>query len=271
MCVVKCVNWSTLKFMRNVLHDGAPWGTVQCVPRSVLVSMTNHTDVLGQLRSEWERKGRTSEARASLSGLVQHAPALGLDVLTDLCDVVHVLELRGGRTVLERAALVQVLLECATDPLIGRTLLQTLMPGIVSVCRQLRFGDGIIRDPSETLSMALGLASELIADWAGQSRQYAAPDILSALRGRLRRWLLKEKAALGALSYFEQGDESGREESPLLTRLGSFRGSQYDRIARLTYQRVFEGRSLVELASKDHSAPGSLRAELQHFAARHLI
>lgn len=257
--------------MTNVLASGAIRGTVRCVRRSVLGTMTNHTDVLGQLRREWERKGRTNEARASLLALVDHAPTLGLEALSDLCDVVHVLELRGGRTVLERAALVQALLERATDPLIGRTLLQTLMPGVVSVCRQLRFGDGIIRDPSETLTMALGLTSELITDWAGQSRQYAAPDILSALRGRLRRWLLKEKAALGALSYFEQGDEPAREDSPLLARLSSFRGSQYDRIARLTYKRVFEGRSLLELASEDHSAPGSLRAELQHFAVRHLI
>ncbi len=233
--------------------------------------MTHHSDVLGQLRSEWERKGRTNEARTSMRALIDHSPQLGLETLDDLCDVVHILERGGGRSVLERAALVQALLECAGDPLIARTLLQTMLPGVVSVCRQLRFGEGIIRDPSETLSMALGLASELIADWAGQSRQYAAPDFLSALRGRLRRWLLKEKAAVNALSYFEQGDESAHEDSPLLTRLGSFRGSQYERIARLTYERVFEGRTLHELAATDHSSPGSLRAELQHFAVRHLI
>ncbi|MHB1210235.1 MAG: hypothetical protein ACYC1I_11105 [Acidimicrobiales bacterium] len=233
--------------------------------------MTPHTDVLGQLRSEWGRKGRTSEARVSLLSLVDHAPHLGLEALSDLWDVVHILERGGGRSVLERAAVVQALLECAGDPLIARTLLQTMLPGVVSVCRQLRFGEGIIRDPSETLSMALGLASEVIADWAGQSRQYAAPDFLSALRGRLRRWLLKEKAALSALSYFEQRDEPAYEDSPLLTRLGSFRGSQHERIARLTYERVFVGRSLLELAATDHSSPVSLRAELQHFAVRHLI
>ncbi|MHB1087771.1 MAG: hypothetical protein ACYC19_03285 [Acidimicrobiales bacterium] len=233
--------------------------------------MTQPTDVLGQLRTEWNRAGRSSEAQRSLLALIDHSPELALESLGDLCDLVHILERGGGRSVLERAAVVQALLECASDQLIARTLLQTMLPGVVSVCRQLRFGEGIIRDPSETLSMALGLASELIADWAGQSRQYAAPDFLSALRGRLRRWLLKEKAALCALSYFEQGDEAATEESPLLTRLGSFRGSQYERIARLTYERVFEGRSLVELAASDHSAAGSLRAELQHFAVRHLL
>jgi hypothetical protein len=185
--------------------------------------------------------------------------------------VVRLLERGGGRSVLERAEIVKALLEESCNPAIHRALLQTLLPGIVSVCRQLRFGEGIIADPSETLTMALGLASELLSDWAGQSRQYAAPDIVSALRGRLRRQLLKEKAALRALSYFEPGDEPANEGSSLLTRLTSFQGSQYERLARLTFARVFEGRSLRELAGEDHSAPGSLQAELQHFAIRHLI
>jgi len=233
--------------------------------------MTTKSDVLGQLRREWERVGRTSESREGLRILCAHHPDLGLEALSDLCDVVRLLERGGGRCVLERAEIVKALLEESANPALHRALLQTLLPGIVSVCRQLRFGDGIIVDPSETLTMALGLASELLTDWSGQSRQYAAPDILSALRGRLRRQLLKEKAALRAQSYFEPGDEPASEASSLLTRLTSFQGSEYERLARLTFARVFEGRSLRELAGEDHSAPGSLQAELQHFAIRHLI
>jgi hypothetical protein len=149
--------------------------------------------------------------------------------------------------------------------------LQTLIPGIVSVCRQLRFGEGIVRDPSETLGTAMALASELLVDWAGQSRQYCAPDLLSALRGRLRRWLLKETAAQRCLTQYDQIEEPAAVASPLLARLDSYRGSQYERIARITYARVFEGRSLRDLARDDHSAPSSLQAELQHFAIRFLI
>jgi hypothetical protein len=119
--------------------------------------------------------------------------------------------------------------------------------------------------------MALSLASELLSDWAGQSRQYCAPDILSALRGRLRRWLLKEKAARRTVSAYDQADEPSAMPSPLLARLESYRGGQYDRIAKITYARVFEGRSLRELAHDDHSAPSSLQAELQHFAIRFLV
>jgi len=128
-----------------------------------------------------------------------------------------------------------------------------------------------VRDPSETLATAMSLASELLTDWAGQSRQYAAPDLLSALRGRLRRWLLKEKAALSAVSLFESPDVAARASSPLALRLDSYRGSEHERLARLTYARVFEGRSLRELAHDDHSAPSSLQAELRHFAVRFLF
>lgn len=257
--------------MRNGLPYGGGVVVIWCALASLLGPMTTKSDVLGQLRREWERLGRTSEARRAFAMLHSRHPSLGLDSLDDLSDVVKVLERGGGKCVLERAALVRALLEESRDATIRRALLQTLLPGIVSVCRQLRFGEGIVDDPSETLSMALSLASELLVDWSGESRQYAAPDILSALRGRLRRWLLKEKAARRAVSYFEQGDEPAREDSRLLARLTSFRGSQYERLANITYARVFEGRSLRELAHEDRSAPGSLQAELQHFAVRHLI
>lgn len=196
---------------------------------------------------------------------------MDLEDLEDLGDVVRALEARGRRDVLERAAIVGVLLQECADPHVHRALLQTMIPGIVSVCRQLRFGDGIIDDPSETLGVAIALASELLTDWAGQSRQYAAPDLLSALRGRLRRWLLKEKAARQATCAQEPRDEVAPENSPLLTRLQSLRGGHYERLARITYDRVFEGRSLKEVAEEDRCSPVALQKELQRFAVRFLI
>jgi hypothetical protein len=233
--------------------------------------MTPHLDVLGQMRGEWRRLGRTRGAREAFAALAAAHPTAALQGLEDLGDVVDALEVRAGRSVVERAEIVKALLEESGDPLVRRALLQTLIPGIVSVCRQLRFGAGIVAEPSETVTMALSLASELLADWTGQSRQYCAPDILSALRGRLRRWLLKEKAALRAVAAFERCDEPAVATSPLEVRLGALRNSPYDRLARLTYARVFEGRSLRELARDDHSAPGSLQAELQRFALRFLL
>lgn len=271
MCAAVCVACRIMNGVRNVLRRGAFRVVLRCVAAPVLGDMTLKNDLLGQMRYEWLHVGHSSRAQTAMTTLAERHPDLDLGALCDLRDVVTLLEVRGGRNVLERAKIVRALLEEANDPEIHRALLQTLIPGIVSVCRQLRFGDGIVEDPSETVGVALGLASELLTDWAGQSRQYAAPDILSALRGRLRRWLLKEKAARRAISHFDQRDEPAVEASPLLARLHSFRGSQYDRIARLTYARVYEGLSLREVAAQDHSAPASLQKELQHFAVRFLI
>lgn len=257
--------------MTNGLASSDVWTAPRCVLGPLLGPMTTKTDLLGNLRLEWRRVGRTPSARDATRRLDERHPHLRLETQDDLFEVVALLESRSGRTVLERAEIVRALLVEASNPDVHRALLQTLLPGVVSVCRQLRFGDGIIDDPSETLAMAVSLLSELLVDWAGQSRQYAAPDLLSALRGRLRRWLLKEKEALKNVSHFDHVDRAGEESSPLLTRLESLRGGQHDRLARLTYARVFEGRSFRELAADDHSAPVSLQSELQHFAVRFLL
>jgi hypothetical protein len=65
-------------------------------------------------------------------------------------------------------------------------------------------------------------------------------------------------------------EHAAEEASPLLTRLEGLR-EDHDRLVRLTYARVFEGRSLRELAAHDHSAPVSLQSELAHFAVRYLL
>jgi hypothetical protein len=271
MCAAICVPEVIITGMENALLTGVVNGVAIGIRPPVLVHMSEHTDVLGQMRNEWQYVGRTPRARASLEALRSAHPELALEGARDLRDVVCVLEARSGRTVIERAAIIQALLESAVDPELHRTLLQTLIPGIVSACRQLRFGDGIIDDPSETVAMALSLTSDVVSDWCGESRQYAAPDILSAVRGRLRRWLLKEKQARRLVTMLDQVDVAAYESSPLLTRLQNLRGGQYDRLASLTYARVFEGRSLHDVATHDHSSPASLQKELQRFAINFLL
>jgi hypothetical protein len=231
--------------------------------------MSYDHDLLAQVRAEWRHAGRSPQARAACRHLARAHPELRLEGCADLADVVGLCEPRGGRTVLERAALVRALLEEAGDRAVQRALLQTLLPGLVSVCRQLRFGEGIVDSPGETVAAAVSLLGELVIDWAGQSRPYAAPDLLSALRGRLRRWLLKEKAAAqqGRLDL----EPAAPEGSALLTRLEDLAKGQHARLARLTYARVFEGRSLRDLAAADHSHPLSLQGELRQFAQHHLL
>lgn len=271
MCARKCAQNGAVGGARKTLPHGAPSGTGVCEASSGIGSMNPYRDVLGQLRREWQRVGRSSEAQVSVACLLESHPGDGFEGLIDLGDVVRALETTGGRSVLERARIVRILLEEAHDPLIRRALLQTLIPGIVSVCRQLRFGEGVIQDPGETVSTALGFANELIADWAGQSRQYGAPDILSALRGRLRRWILKEKFAAAYVTSSNGVEQPAAAASPLETRLVGYCGGEYDRLARLTYARVYGGQSLRELARVDHSAPHSLQAELRQFAIHFLL
>ncbi len=229
----------------------------------------NHHDLLSEFRAEWRHAGRDPASRAACRELSAAHPELALEGCRDLFDAVALCESRGGRSVLERAALVRALLEGARSRSVQRALVQTLLPGLVSVCRQLRFGEGIVDEPAETVATAVSLLGELVIDWAGQSRPYAAPDLLSALRGRLRRWLLKEKAAreVGRLDL----ERPAAEGSPLLARLSDLATGPHARLARLTYARVFEGRSLRELAAADHSHPQTLQGELRHFAQHHLL
>ncbi|MFI5035929.1 MAG: hypothetical protein ACHQFZ_06970 [Acidimicrobiales bacterium] len=271
MCADGCAGAATLVVVRNGPADGVARAVARCARRPGLPPMTTSPDRLDQLRREWRHVGRGPDARASFARFAERHADLALDGAGDLGDVVAALETRGGRTVVERHRVVTALLEDAADPLVRRCLLQTLLPGIVSVCRQLRFGAGIVREPSETVAVAIALASELLCDWAGQSRAYAAPDLLSALRGRLRRWLLKEKAARRAVTAYATPEAPAAEASPLASRLDVYRGGSYDRLARLTYARVFEGRSLRDLAREDCCAPSTLQAELQRFALRHLL
>ncbi len=232
--------------------------------------MTTTHDYLGQLRNDWRWRAHSDESIRTFATFRQRHLDLALSGLGDFGGVVVALEARGGRSVVERARIVQALLIESRDEMVRRTLLQTLLPGVVSVCRQLRFGSDIVDSPQETVAMAVSLLAELLVEWAGQSRPYAAPDVLSALRGRLRRWLLKEKAARHH-APFDDDVEVSAAPSTLLARLETLRDGPHERLARLTYQCVFAGVPLRELADLDHSSVPTLKQELQVFALAHLL
>ncbi len=234
------------------------------------MTMTTTHDYLGQLRNDWCWRAHSDESARGLTAFRQRHASLALEGICDFGGVVAALETRSTRSVIERARIVEALLVDSRDEMVRRTLLQTLLPGVVSVCRKLRFGDGIVESPSDAVVMAVSLLEELLCDWAGQHRPYAAPDLLSALRGRLRRWLLKEKVACHHDSFDDGGDPE-ITPSPLLTRLEILRHGPHERLARLTYQCVFVGVPLSELANSDHSSVPSLKRELQVFALAHLL
>jgi hypothetical protein len=229
-------------------------------------------DVLHQLRQEWSDISRSLESRHAWN-LV--ATRHSLPFLTDEVDfggVLMRLEPHQGLTVVQRSLVIQVLLIEANDRFIHRALLQTLLPGVVSVCRQLRFGRGIVERPSDVLSEAIAMLSDLIREWAGQSRQYAAPDLLSALRGRLRRWLLKEKAVQQRIVGEIPESAASPAASTLDARLAILgRHQEHQRLVRLTWLRVFANQPLQALAEEEGVSVRQLQRELQEFARQHLL
>ena len=233
--------------------------------------MTTPHDHLGQLRDDWRWRCHRHASIIAMAQIRERHPDDALADLSDLGELVVALDVGGGRSVIERARIAQILLIEATNEEVRRALLQALLPGVVSTCRQLRFGQGIINEPHECVAAAISMLNDLISDWAGESRPYAAPDLLSALRGRLRRWLLKEKGSRLNAPRADDPETPAATNSALLTRLEILVEGPHERLARLTYRCVFAGIPLRELAREDQSSLPSLRRELQIFALAHLL
>ena len=230
------------------------------------MSHRDPSDVLAALREEWRRLGRSSEARRALARLRATAGRVVPPGVTDLCDLVTSLEPRGGLTPVERARVVAALLSVADDAVLRRCLLQTLLPGIVSVARALGFGAGVADDPRTFLADTLGEAVELLEEWAGQRRPYAAPDLLGALRCRMRRRLLAEKARRVELTRVPErparADPIGDALVRALGRAAAAGVTDVD----LVYARCVLGFGATELATAAGVTPGVLRRRLARAA-----
>ena len=143
---------------------------------------------LDHLRAEWAGISRTPASRTAAALLAASHPSVMELAPRDLGEVVTLLEPSSRLNQVDRAHLAARLLVSAPDhPLIGRALLQTLLPGLVSVARKLRWGAGTGDDPSTFLADLITVMFELIVEWGGQDRPYAAPDLLNAARCRMRR------------------------------------------------------------------------------------
>jgi len=230
--------------------------------------MTN-TDILHQLRHEWRYYAHTPRARVAFMAFRERHRELPLSQITSGAELIAALEPRGGLRVIERANVVSALLHDAADRDIHRMLLQTLLPGVVSVCRSLHFGRGVVTEPGEFMTEAVTTLSELLPEWAGQRRAYAAPDILSALRGRLRRWIIKEKALRDSVAIDSQ--HPAEEADTLESRLAAFAHGEHADLARAVYDRVIAGLSLSDIAAQRGADPRRLRRELEEFVTQHIL
>jgi hypothetical protein len=153
---------------------------------------------IDQMTADWYARCRTADSRealARLAGAERVVAALGA---TDLGDVVAALARPGSVADREGAARVlQAMVRSqGVHPLVPRAILQALVPGLVAAARRLSWGSGgDWQGPGPFLADVLTTAWEVIMEWAGQDRDYAVLDVLSAVRCRLRRQVLRQRAS----------------------------------------------------------------------------
>jgi hypothetical protein len=170
---------------------------------------------LDQLGADWQVLSRAPEAAAAILALAAAEPeiaALGVRDAGELLDTLH----RAG-TQAERehsAAIFRAMLRSLdVHPFVARAALQALVPGLVGVARRLGWGrGGEWEDTSSFVADLLATTWEVVIDWAGQDRPYAAMDVLSAVRCRMRRQILRHRADVDLHS--EQLREEDLKVSP---------------------------------------------------------
>jgi len=224
--------------------------------------------LIDQMAAEWQSIGRSPSAARALQEVARRDRGLAVLVLGSddgpppcpfPCDVVDHMRRATGRVQREEAArLVRVLLrEADVDPFICRMLVQVLVPGLVMVAGKLQWGrGGEWEDGEEFFGELVSTAWLVLRDWSGQDRPYAALDLLSAIRCRLRRQLFRSKEVSGRsvpLGPDEPADGFSRTETDLeeLARLLidlHREGMRSDEVQVLYAHHVL-GYSMAELAA----------------------
>jgi DNA-directed RNA polymerase specialized sigma24 family protein len=154
----------------------------------------NLTTVTTNLHLDWLATERSEQGRALLEHLRATRPTLTCATLPEA------LAEHGPLTSTERHELLAELLRRgAAEPIALRALIQGLLPGLIGLVRQLGWtNDTVWASPGDLVIDAVATAFEVATSWAGQHRAYAGPDLLSAVRLRLRRQAIAERAAQGA-------------------------------------------------------------------------
>jgi hypothetical protein len=220
-----------------------------------------------QLVSEWQAIGRSRAAVDALHAVAERDPVIGVLVhgadgrppaCTSPIELVEHMRGANDRARREEAAgIVRALLrEEAVHPLVSRTLVQALLPGLLMVAKRLQWGTGgEWSDGEEFFGELLSTTWVTIDSWSGQDRPYAVLDLLSAIRCRLRRQLLRTKEqrlrqrpfTFDITARLEVRPETDLEElSRLLIDLHG-RGMQTDE-AQVLYAHHVLGYSISELA-----------------------
>jgi hypothetical protein len=106
----------------------------------------------------------------------------------NLAELVAALSLSsGGLSRNEAAEVITAMLRSAdVDALVPRAIIEALIPGILALPRSLDLADGPWCDFDAFYADAISALWELTTRWSGTHRPYAAGDLLSGVRTRLR-------------------------------------------------------------------------------------
>lgn len=247
------------------------------------------TDLLrpiDRLASDWRAQCRLPAARTALAALAAREPDVAAVDAEDLGELVSWLTAPGLRSPrsaeaplehrrVHAARVLRAMLRSAPEhPLIARGIVQALVPGLVGVARRLDWGGGgEWRDPDAFFVDLVSTTWEVVEEWSGQDRPYAVLDLLSAVRCRVRRRLLRhraQEASQPTVGDVERPDvEPGRplwaggadtDIDALARAIEGERGGRLDaRGAAILYGQCVLGFSLVELSGMTGRSSGFLR------------
>jgi len=147
------------------------------------------TTVTTNLNLDWMQIERSPRGEALLGLLAATRPKL------QGCSLTRALAVDGPLDSLERhEVLAELLVLGAREPLALRALIQGLLPGLVGLVRQLGWARASTwASPGDLVVDAISNAFEIASRWAGQRRRFAGPDLLSAVRLRLRRQAIADR------------------------------------------------------------------------------
>jgi hypothetical protein len=179
------------------------------------------TSTTRRLRREWQALGTAPPSRTAYLRLADSEPAIARLDVDDLAELVAALSSAAGRLTRNEAATVitAMLASAGADGLIPRAIVQALLPGVLALVQRFDISEGPWQDVDGFLADAISCLWEQITVWSGMVRPYAAGDLLSGTRTRLRTLQATERrhrsrratTPEGLEVFLAKGDRSGEE------------------------------------------------------------
>jgi hypothetical protein len=146
------------------------------------------TPTIRHIRREWHAIATTPASRTACRRLAECEPVVADLEVDNLAELVAVLSLSSGRLSRNEAAevIAAMLSSAGVDLLIPRAIIEALIPGLLALPRRFDLAEGPWCDLDAFLADAVSALWELTMSWSGTQRPYAAGDLLSGVRTRLR-------------------------------------------------------------------------------------